>query len=197
MGAVPCQLPGSADSVWPCTAAPEMVGEEVLVGRHQVFGEFAQHGGLEAADPDEPSSAANVPARTAMSMSRRGIGEFLEVENSFDALVINVRLVTRLGEICLPPSRDARSSYVDESHCVEQRWRVRLSRIRPSDDSRPCLEIAIRRHRSGSIVSHRRAIQAKLGARNLPQAVAIAYESGVLPLGEKGLPMSASGLGTS
>src|SRR4029450_2872062 len=104
MGAVPCQLPGSADSVWPCTAAPEMVGEEVLVGRHQVFGEFAQHGGLEAADPDEPSSAANVPARTAMSMSRRGIGEFLEVENSFDALVINVRLVTRLGEICLPPS---------------------------------------------------------------------------------------------
>ena len=33
-----------------------------------------------------------------------------------------------------------------------------------------------------TIVSHRRAIQAKLGARNLPHAVAIAYEAKVLPL---------------
>jgi hypothetical protein len=32
MGAVPLHVPGSADSVCPCTAVPEIVGSEVFVG---------------------------------------------------------------------------------------------------------------------------------------------------------------------
>ena len=40
-----------------------------------------------------------------------------------------------------------------------------------------------------TIVSHRRAVQAKLGARNLPHAVAIAYELQVLPYRPTGTQM--------
>jgi hypothetical protein len=32
MGAVPLHVPGSADTVCPCTAGPEIVGSEVLFG---------------------------------------------------------------------------------------------------------------------------------------------------------------------
>jgi DNA-binding CsgD family transcriptional regulator len=39
-----------------------------------------------------------------------------------------------------------------------------------------------------TIVSHRRAIQAKLGARNLPHAIALAYQLRLLPLQKRSQP---------